>query len=61
MEKYYLYKVGTYNEQQLRQGLDKIDVEKAMEETKLPYINSKYKKVKGVPVLEVWLGTDFNL
>lgn len=61
MEKIYIHKVGVFNEQQLRDKLDKVAIEKAMAETKLPYVNSKTKKMKGKQVLEVWLGTDFNL
>lgn len=54
-------KVGQFNEKQLLEGVDKIEIEKFKLETKLKYVNSKRIKIKGKLFLEVWLGDDFKI
>ncbi len=52
--------VGLFNEQQLKNKEDKSATEKAQQETKLKYIQSRIVKKKGVPYMEVHLVETFE-
>ena len=52
--------VGTFNEEDLRQGRDKVEVAKAKEEHNLKYTEMKYVKKGGNIVgLKIWV-CDFD-
>lgn len=52
--------VGLFNEQQLKNKEDKAAIEKAQQETKLQYIQSRPVKKKGVQYMEVYLVETFE-
>ena len=49
--------VGKYNEHDLAEGRDKVDVAKAKEQTGLKYTETKIVKEKGKTYLKVWVCT----
>jgi len=59
MDNFKIYKVGTFNESQIKNGDDKKAIEKAQQETGIKYVNAYFNKKK--QVLDIYLGNDFNL
>lgn len=56
MEKENMVFVGTFNEKELREGVDKKEIAKAKKEHGLNYIESKIVKKGGKPVaMKVWV------
>jgi uncharacterized protein YjdB len=49
------YKVGTFDENDLKNKKDKIAIKKAEKKTGLKYIRSKMIKIKGKQYMEVYL------
>ena len=47
--------VGTFTEEDLKKGIDKIMVNKKMEETGLKYTNTKIIKEHGIRKLAIWV------
>lgn len=53
------YLVGTFNDEQLRNGVDKIAITKAQQETGFKFIEAKMVKIKGVYHSRVWVVKEF--
>lgn len=53
--------IGNYTEQQLRDGVDKIEVNKQIELTNLKYVISKIITKKGVKLMSIHITDQYEL